>query len=155
MLIGHIEKRGRWWVAECEAIGGFTQGQTRVEAITNLAEVVELRVSKPGFTVKISDFRNLGRNRISVLLDSSEPAWLVAAVLKYQRARHHLTLADVAKLLGAASRNAYASYEHGARAPTLDKLRELLGVVAPEMTLIISTRSARRPSARKPRRNAA
>jgi hypothetical protein len=26
MLIGHIEKQGRWWVAEYEIVGAFTQG---------------------------------------------------------------------------------------------------------------------------------
>jgi transcriptional regulator with XRE-family HTH domain len=48
-----------------------------------------------------------------------------------------MSLADVAKLLGAASRNAYASDEQGTREPTLGKFRELLGAVAPEMTLIL------------------
>jgi hypothetical protein len=33
MLIGHIEKQGRWWVAECEIVGAFTQGRSRTEAM--------------------------------------------------------------------------------------------------------------------------
>ena len=41
MLIGHIEKQGRWWVAECEIVGAFTQGRSRTEAMKNLAEVIE------------------------------------------------------------------------------------------------------------------
>ena len=154
MLIGHIEKQGRWWVAECEIVGGFTQGRSRAEAMSNLAEVVELRVAKQDFEVKVTELEKRGRNSFSVLLEPSEPAWLAAAVLKYQRARHHLSLADVAKSLKSASRNAYASYEQGAREPTLGKFRELLGAVAPEMTLILGPRSGRR-SSRKARRGTA
>lgn len=155
MLIGHIEKQGRWWVAECEIVGGFTQGRSRAEAMSNLAEVVVLRVAKPGFAVKISEHEKHGRNSFSVLVEPSEPAWLAAAVLKYQRARHHLSLADVAKSLKSASRNAYASYEQGAREPTLGKFRELLGAVAPEMTLILGPRSGKRSPARRSRRSSA
>jgi len=151
MLIGHIEKQGRWWVAECEIVGGFTQGRSRAEAMSNLAEVVELRVAKPGFKVNVSELEKQGRNSFSVLLEPSEPAWLAAAVLKYQRARHRLSLADVAKSLRSASRNAYASYEQGAREPTLGKFRELLSAVAPEMTLILGLRSGRK-AGRRPRR---
>jgi hypothetical protein len=120
--------------------------------MNNLAEVVELRVAKPGFKVNVSELERGGRNSFSVLLEPSEPAWLAAAVLKYQRARHRLSLADVAKSLRSASRNAYASYEQGAREPTLGKFHELLSAVAPEMTLIVGPRSAKRPTARKARR---
>jgi hypothetical protein len=155
MLIGHIEKQGRWWVAECEIVGGFTQGRSRAEAMANLAEVVELRVAKPGFKVNVSELDKHGRNSFSVLLEPSEPAWLAAAVLKYQRARHRLSLADVAKSLRSASRNAYASYEQGAREPTLGKFRELLGAVAPDMTLILGPRSGRRAAKRSRRAKAA
>jgi hypothetical protein len=151
MLIGHIEKRGRWWIAECDVVGGFTQGRSRVEAMNNLAEVVELRVAKPRFEVKVTELERRGRNSFSVLLEPSEPAWLAAAVLKYQRARHRLSLADVARSLRSASRNAYASYEQGEREPTLGKFRELLSAVAPEMTLILGPRSARRAPARRAR----
>jgi transcriptional regulator with XRE-family HTH domain len=53
---------------------------------------------------------------------------------------HGLSLADVAKLLGASSRNAYASYEQGRTEPTLGKFRELLLAVAPDMTLTVGPR---------------
>lgn len=154
MLIGHIEKQGRWWVAECEIVGAFTQGRSRAEAMENLAEVVELRVDRGGFEAKVTELEKEGRNRFAVLVEPSEPALLAAAVLKYQRARHHLSLADVAKALGASSRNAYASYEQGSREPTLGKFRELLGAVAPEVTLILGSRASvrGRSLARRPRR---
>jgi hypothetical protein len=140
MLIGHIEKQGRWWVATCEIVGAFTQGRSRAEAMKNLAEVVELRVDRDGFQATVSELQRQGRHTLAVIIEPSHPAWLAIAVLKYQRARHRMSLADVARALGAASRNAYASYEQGAREPTLGKFHELLGAVAPDMTLILGPR---------------
>src|SRR5678816_1976119 len=95
-----------------------------------------------------------GRSAFAVIVEPSDPVWLAAAVLKYQRARNGMSLADVAKSLGAASRNAYASYEQGAREPTLGKFRELLEAVAPEMTLILGPRVGLRGRApvKRPRR---
>jgi DNA-binding XRE family transcriptional regulator len=109
----------------------------------------------------LAQITELGRGSdgsIQVLVDANEPALLAAQVLKYQREVHGLSLADVAKLLGASSRNAYASYEQGRTEPTLSKYRELLHAVAPEMALIVgprlgtirnrkSTRARRRKSA--------
>lgn len=51
---------------------------------------------------------------IQVLVDANEPALLAVQVLKYQREVHGLSLADIAKLLGASSRNAYATTSRGA-----------------------------------------
>lgn len=109
MLIGRIEKHGRWWVALCEIVGAFTQGRSRREAMDNLAEVVELRVDRPRFKATVTELEPIRRDVFTVLVEPSEPAWLAAAVLRYQRARRGLSLADVARSLGAASRNAYAS----------------------------------------------
>ena len=155
MLIGTIEKHGRWWAATCEIIGAFTQGRSRTEAMEMLAEVVELRVEQRGFKASVTEIESHGPNALSVLIEPSDSARLAAAVLKYQRDRHGLSLADVAKKLGASSRNAYARYERGATEPSLGKLLELLGAVAPEVTLFLgsrSTRSTKRASRRRPRK---
>jgi predicted transcriptional regulator len=74
----------------------------------------------------------------SVLVSANHPALLAAQVLRHQREIHGLSLADVAKKLGASSVNAYAAYEHGRREPSLSKYRELLAVVAPEMELTVT-----------------
>lgn len=42
---------------------------------------------------------------------------------------HHLSLADVARRIGASSRNAYARYEHGTSVPKLDTVQESLKAV--------------------------
>ena len=82
MLIGHIQRHGRCWVAESEIVGAFTQGRSRTEAMENLAEVIELRVNRSGFKAKVSDLEKEGRDVFRVLVEPSEPAWLAAAVLR-------------------------------------------------------------------------
>lgn len=140
MLIGRIAKEeGSLWSAEVAAIGAFTQGSSRKDAASMLAEVIELMVDRPGFKVMVTEIGE-DQGGIAVLVDANEPSRLAAQVLKYQREVHGLSLADVAKVLGTSSRNAYASYEQGRTEPTLGKFRELLMAVAPEMTLIVGPR---------------
>jgi DNA-binding XRE family transcriptional regulator len=140
MLIGRIAKeQGSLWSAEVSAIGAFTQGTSRKDAASMLAEVIELMVGRPGFMVTVTEL-NEDKGGITVLVDATEPSRLAAQVLKYQREVHGLSLADVAKLLGRSSRNAYASYEQGRTEPTLGKFRELLTAVAPDMALTVGPR---------------
>jgi predicted transcriptional regulator len=104
-----------------------------------LAEVIDLMVERPGFKVTVTELDD-NNGVITVLVDATEPSRLAAQVLKYQREVHGLSLADVAKLLGSSSRNAYASYEQGRTEPTLGKLQELLMAVAPDMALTVGPR---------------
>jgi DNA-binding XRE family transcriptional regulator len=143
MLVGRIAKEeGPFWSAEVEAIGAFTQGRSRKEAFAMLGDLIETMVHRSGFSATVHEAGKADDGSISVLVDANEPALLAAQVLKYQREVHGLSLADVAKALGASSRNAYASYEQGRTEPTLSKYRELLHAVAPEMALIVETRTA-------------
>lgn len=131
----------RWslWSADVAAIGAFTQGTSRKDAASMLAEVIELMVGRSGFKVTVTEIGE-DNGGIAVLVDATEPSRLAAQVLKYQREVHGLSLADVAKMLGSSSRNAYASYEQGRTEPTLGKFRELLMAVAPDMALIVGPR---------------
>jgi transcriptional regulator with XRE-family HTH domain len=52
-------------------------------------------------------------------------------LLRRQRERSGLSLAEAAARLGAKSSQAYARYERGISVPTLDKLTQLLQAVAP------------------------
>jgi hypothetical protein len=155
MLVGRIAKEeGTWWSAEVAAIGAFTQGRSRKDAAAMLADLIETMVDRPGFKVTV---HFLGDNG-GVVVEANEPGRLAAQVLKYQREVHRLSLADVAKLLGATSRNAYARYEQGQAVPSIDKLYELLRIVAPEMALVLAerkpSRRAKSSTASKKRRAA-
>ena len=147
MLIGRIAKEeGSLWSAEVAAIGAFTQGTSRKDAASMLAEVIELMIDRSGFKVTVTEIGE-DRGGIAVLIDATEPSRLAAQVLKYQREVHGLSLADVAKLLGTSSRNAYASYEQGRTEPTLGKFRELLMAIAPDMALTVGPRIGPRSTA--------
>lgn len=56
MLIGRIAKEeGPLWSAEVAAIGAFTQGTSRKDAASMLAEVIELMVGRAGFKVTVTE----------------------------------------------------------------------------------------------------
>src|SRR5262249_43413357 len=116
MLTGRIWKETkRWWAAEAPIAGVYTQGRSRKDAAAMLADAFESLISRPGFRVTVTDEANSDH----VLIEANEPSALAAYVLKYQREVHGLSLAQVAKTLGASSRNAYARYEQGTSVPTL------------------------------------
>lgn len=141
MLLGTITKRKGAWIASCEAIGAITQAGTLESAIASLVDAIEIIVDKKGFHANVSDVGG-ERGERTVLIDSSEPAKLCAAVLRHQRSRSKLSLADVADRLGK-SRNVYSTYERGDREPSLRQFRELLAAVAPDMALIVGPRRGR------------
>jgi DNA-binding XRE family transcriptional regulator len=142
MLIGRIAKeRGPWWSAHCEIVGAFTQGRSRKDARAMLADCIETKVNHPGFKVIVTELAADGVDAYSVFVDAEPLSLLAAEVLKYQRERHQLSLADVAKKLGASSRNAYASYEQGRTEPSISKFRQLLAAVAPELALVVGLRT--------------
>jgi predicted transcriptional regulator len=146
MLIGRLSKAtGTWWAAEAPVAGVYTQGRSRKNAAAMLADAFESLINRPRFKVTVLD-----DDGDQVFITANEPAALAAYVLKYQREVHGLSLAQVAKVLGASSRNAYARYEQGESVPTLDKFAELLNAVAPEVTLIIGTRKPAMAAPRKP-----
>jgi len=138
MLIGRIFKEGGGWSAHCEIVGVWTQGPTRKEAAENLAEAVELRVNRRGFKAKVTKLGAPGDE--AVLIEPSEPALLAARVLRYQRERNQLSLADVERAMGVSNGSTYASYEQGQCEPSLTTFCELLAVVAPNMAVTVRPR---------------
>lgn len=141
MLIGKIAKEsGPWWSAEVDLIGAYTQGRSRKDAAAMLVDLVETMLEREGVRVTVTEVGLVGGNAYEVLVECSEPALLAARVLRYQREVHGMSIADVARKLGALSRNAYASYEQGRTEPTLAKFRELLAVVAPDAAMFIGSK---------------
>src|SRR5512140_1694932 len=128
MLIGTVTKQEViWWSAHCDIAGIFTQGKSKADAMRALADAFEDVIHRPGFRVTVTEL-----NGDEVHVAASDPALLLGVVLRYQREAHGLSLADVAKRIGASSRNAYARYEHGTAMPKLDTVQALLQAVAPE-----------------------
>jgi transcriptional regulator with XRE-family HTH domain len=63
-------------------------------------------------------------------------------LLRRQREKSGLSLAEAAERLGAKSRNAYARYERGTSVPTVEKLTELLEAVAPGQDFVLQQSGA-------------
>ena len=110
----------------------MTQGYTRKEAFEMMADLVETLADKRGFSV-IVDPGKSGTFEVS----SSDTRTMVSLLLQRQRELSGLSLAQAAKRLGVSSRNAYARYERGASAPTVERLNELLHAAAPNQIFCI------------------
>ena len=134
---GRIAKKGRFWLIEVPILDVLTQGRSRREAFAMLADAIESLVNRRGFRVTVH-----ARAAVDLEVEASDTAAIVALMLKRQREKHGLSLADVARRLGQSSRNAYARYEQGRSIPTVDKLNELLRCVAPESPLVLRQRPA-------------
>ncbi len=128
---GRIEKDGKHWLAEIPAFDAMTQGRTKREALAMAEDLVETMAGVRGFRAKAypGDGKTfeIGGNRLGVLL---------ALLLRRQRERQGLTLAEAAARLGQRSRNAYARYEQGRAMPTVEQVERLLEAIAPGYRLV-------------------
>jgi transcriptional regulator with XRE-family HTH domain len=62
---------------------------------------------------------------------------MISLLLRRQRQRSGLSLAEAAERLGARSRNAYARYESGASVPTIVKFEALLKAISPDHDIVL------------------
>ncbi len=129
---GLVWQDGDWWLAEIPLLDVTSQGSSEEEARSMIKDAVESLVDRKGFVLDVKD-KGAGRIEVS----SNDSKILVAFMLKRQREKNGLTLAQVAESLGQTSRNAYARYERGEISPTLDKLCELLRSVNPDHDLVL------------------
>ncbi len=110
----------------------MTQERTRKECLSMAEDLVESLAQRPNFRVTA---HYVGNDRIE--LSANRPAELTRLILKRQRTRSGLSLAEVAERLGATSRNAYARFEQGRSTPTVEKLDQLLRAVSPDRDFVI------------------
>ena len=96
-----------------------------------IKDLVETMASEPDFEVTVhpgsEDRFEIGANDVRTL---------VALLLRRQREKRGISLAEAAKLLEQKSRNAYARYEQGQTVPTIEKLEKLLKAIAPDQELV-------------------
>jgi predicted transcriptional regulator len=128
---GTIKKDGKFWLVEIPAFDAVTQGRTKREAFEMAEDLIETMAGVRGFRATVyptgGETFEIGANRVGVLL---------ALLLRRQRERQGLTLAEAAERLGQRSRNAYARYEQGRAMPTVEKLEQLLKAIAPGQTIV-------------------
>jgi hypothetical protein len=128
---GRVKKEGRFWLVEIPAFDAVTQGRSKREAFVMAKDLVETMAGVGGFHAVVyptgGETFEIGANRIGVLL---------ALLLRRQRERQGLTLAQAAERLGQRSKNAYARYEQGKSMPTVEKLEQLLRAIAPDQKIV-------------------
>ena len=136
-VYGRVYREGKQWLAEIPLLDAMTQGRTRKEAFSMAADLVETLVGKVGFKARVYPGRGGDFE-----LGASPTRLLIALLLRRQREASGLSLAEVARRLGAKSRNTYARYEQGVSVPTIEKLNELLQVVTSGRDVVLRLSSA-------------
>ena len=121
---GRVFKSGQYWAIEVPILSVVTQGQTKKEAFEMITDAIEVLVNKPAFEVRV--FPGKGEY---FEVGASDEATLTAFLLRRERTKSGLTLAEVARRLGSKSLNTYARYEQGRSVPTVPKLSELLSAL--------------------------
>lgn len=136
-LIGNVYEDGKFWLVEVPMLDAMTQGHTKREALEMAKDLVESLANRPGFSAVVhpgteSDFE----------VSSTDVRGMIGLVLRRQRERSGLSLAQAAQRLGVKSRNAYARYERGTSVPTVEKLGQLIKAVS-EKDLVLHQSVAR------------
>ena len=126
------DKGSKYWLVEVPLLDVLTQGTSKVDAYSMIADAIECLINIKELKVDVrpvdGESFTVGANRESVM---------IALMLKRQREAHRLTLAEVARRLGQKSPNAYARYEQGKSLPTVEKLNKLMKAIDPEFEPIL------------------
>ena len=130
---GKVYRDGTHWLAEVPIFEAMTQGRSRKEALAKIEDWFCSMVDRTGFSVQA---HLVGDGQVEIVASDLEP--MIGLLLQRQRHQSGLSLAEVAKRLGAKSRNAYARYERGDSLPTVTKLDELLHAISPDRDLVLN-----------------
>ncbi|MEW6756255.1 MAG: helix-turn-helix transcriptional regulator [Candidatus Latescibacterota bacterium] len=128
-----LRREGSWWLIEAPALDVATQGRTRADACRMLEDAVEVLLDRPGLKIVVQ----LEGRGPTAFLSASDPDQLIPLMLRRQRQKRGLTLAEVARRLGASSVNAVARYEQGRARPTLAKVTALMAAIDPAIVPIL------------------
>lgn len=129
---GVLYRDGKWWLAEVPVFDAVSQGHTRKEALDMIADWFVSIVDRKGFAVGVYP---TGRDSFEV--GSDDTRTMISLMLRRQRQKSGLSLAQAAERLDARSRNAYARYEQGSSVPTIEKLDQLLRAIAPDSEMVL------------------
>jgi predicted RNase H-like HicB family nuclease len=130
---GNLERAGRYWLASVPVFDAMTQGRSRKEALEMIKDWFRTMVDRNGFSLEVHG----GLTGDEFEVGSADARSMISLLLQRQRQKSGLSLAEVARRLGARSRNAYARYEQGVSVPTVEKLDELLRAIAPDRDIVV------------------
>lgn len=131
---GKTFKHGKFWPISIPALGVYTQGLSKKDALFMLKDALELIVYRKGFSVRVG---LLPGNRVIVQTERAEDdKHLIALLLKNQRAEHGLSIQEVANRLGV-SKHAYAQYEQARATPGLSKIEEFISAMNKHVHVVL------------------
>lgn len=130
ILEGKIWKHGKHWLIEVPILDLMTQGTTQKNARCMLKDAIEQLINRKEFRVSIGPVKEN-----NFFIHSENDTDLLALVLKRQRAKHKLSLSDMAEKLKMSSKNAYAQYEQGRNQPSFSKIEEFFTAMDSKLRL--------------------
>ena len=131
-LRGKIYKDGKFWLAEVPILDAMTQGHTKREAYDMVVDMLQTMANNRNLEVQV-----IRRSHSEFDIASPDVRTMISLILRRARERSGHSLAEVATLLGVASRNTYARYEQGRCAPSFEKFLELYQAVCPDSDLVL------------------
>jgi DNA-binding XRE family transcriptional regulator len=131
---GTLAKAGNFWSVCIPTLEVYTQGKSPKKALSMIQEALELSVNRVGFAVVIDLFNP---HQFVVRTQKAEhEKYLIALMLKNQRAKFGLSLREVAQRLGL-TQNAYAQYEYARAIPSLTKVEEFINAMSQNLHVVL------------------
>lgn len=132
---GSVSKSKRMWLVEIPALDVMTQGKSKKDAYIMIKDAVELLVDRKGFKVRVTP---LSDNKFLLRAEDNEnDKYLVAFLLKQQRAKYGLSTAEVAERLGI-TKHAYAQYEQARSLPSITKIEEFVYAMSKNAHFVVN-----------------
>lgn len=123
---GKLSKANKYWAVSVQALDIYTQGKTKKDALDMIREAISLSMGLKKSFIKA---QTIGNDRFVLSSrKTKDDKFLMALMLKNQRAKHGLSLREVADRLGV-SKHAYAQYEQGRALPSIAKVEEYIRVM--------------------------
>jgi len=132
---GGLFKEGRYWSVEVPALDIVTQGKSKQDGYAMIKEAIELHVDRSGFKVEIVP--SAGERFVVKAQGTANDKYLIALLLKQQRAKHGLSTAEVARRLGI-TKHAYAQYEQARSLPSLTKVEEFIHAMSKRAHFVLT-----------------
>jgi predicted RNase H-like HicB family nuclease/DNA-binding XRE family transcriptional regulator len=134
-LKGKILKKGSYWAVFVSALDVYTQGKTKKDAYEMIQDAVEILMNKKDVLVDVDP---IDKNTFILKSKKSEhDRYLMALILKNQRAKQGLSLQEVANRLQV-SKHAYAQYEQGRAIPSITKLEQFIHAMNHQEHVVIN-----------------
>lgn len=132
---GRVFKEGKYWLVEVPALDIVTQGRSKTNAYAMIKEAIELHVGQSGFEVEVHPMSN--GNFVIRTKKGSDDRYIIALLLKQQRAKYGLSLSEVAQRLGI-TKHAYAQYEQARSLPSLTKVEEFIYAMSNQAHFVVN-----------------